>query len=179
MLSPSDTRAFEQHDHSRCIDSALTTARRLCRNKGLRLTPIREQVFTLICQSHKPLGAYAILDRLTARDTVFESNEKPVSRNRRRIAPPTVYRALEFLQEHGLIHRIATLNAYIGCCRPARTHQSQFLICRHCDSTVEFVSACVTTAIEQSAQQASFQIESACIEIIGLCPNCRNQKGPQ
>ena len=170
MVSQTDTLAFEQHDHNHCIDSALETARHLCHSKGLRLTPIREQVFTLICQSHRPLGAYTILDLLT------EFNKKPDKGKNRRLAPPTVYRALEFLQEHGLVHRIATLNAYIGCSRPARSHQSHFLICRDCDSTVEFASQTISQAIEQSANQSDFHVESACIEIIGLCPNCHQDK---
>jgi Fur family transcriptional regulator, zinc uptake regulator len=170
MVGQTDTRAFEPHDHNDCIDSALTAARNLCGNKGLRLTPIREQVFTFICQSHKPLGAYAILDLLA--DLNSDQDEK----KHRRHAPPTVYRALEFLQDHGLVHRIATLNAFISCCRPARPHQSQFLICRQCDSTVELVSQTLSQAIEQSAVQADFQVDSACVEIIGLCPNCHQDE---
>jgi len=164
MVNDHNTLAFEQHDHKHCIESSLAAARELCQCKGLKLTPIREQVFTLICQSHKPLGAYAILDLLA--ETIRKEN------NKRRIAPPTVYRALDFLQEHGLVHRIATLNAYISCCKPSGSHQSHFLICRHCDNTVEFTSNDLTHAIDKGATSANFEVDSACVEIIGICPRC-------
>ena len=166
-MTATDTRAFHQHDHGHCIDEALTTARQLCKDNGLRLTPVREQVFTIVWQSHKPLGAYAILDKLT--------NQQ--AEGQRRMAPPTVYRALEFLQNHGLVHRIASLNAYIGCCSPARAHQSHFLICRCCDGTVEVPPSNISQAIADSAQQAGFQVEGECVEIIGLCPNCQSKQG--
>lgn len=157
-----DTRAFHQHNHDHCIDEALRTAQQICHYKGVKLTLVREQVFTLVWQSHKPLGAYTILERLAQRR---DKEGRP--------APPTVYRALDFLQEHGLVHRIASLNAYIGCCAPVQPHQSHFLICRQCNTTVEVVPDGISQAIQLSAQQAGFQVEAECVEIIGLCPNCQ------
>lgn len=154
---------FHHHNHKVCIDDALASAHTICHNKGLRLTPLRKQVLTYVWRSHKPLGAYAIMELLAA-DT-----EK-----QRRIAPPTVYRALDFLQEGGLVHRIASLNAYIGCCSPSQTHQSHFLICRACDSTVELATPVISAAIQEAAQQAGFKAENECVEIIGLCPNCQD-----
>lgn len=164
-MTTTDTRAFHQHDHGHCIDEALATARQLCADNAVKLTPVREQVFTIVWQSHKPLGAYAILEQLA-------QGQAP---RQRRIAPPTVYRALEFLQSNGLVHRIASLNAYIGCCTPARAHQSHFLICRQCDSTVEIPAGAISQAIAQAAKQTHFHIEGECVEVIGLCPNCQNQ----
>jgi Fur family zinc uptake transcriptional regulator len=155
--------AFRQHDHNRCIDSALDTARRLCEERGVRLTPLREQVLELLWQSHKPLGAYAILEALGN-----QSGAKP-----RRQAPPTVYRALEFLREHGFVHRINSLNAYIGCPQPREDHQSHFLICRDCATAVEIFDDALGAAIQAAAKTAHFQQEGAIVEITGLCPNCR------
>jgi Fur family zinc uptake transcriptional regulator len=97
-------QAFHTHQHEHCVHDALAAAEVLCAKRGVRLTAIRKRVLELVWASHQPLGAYAILDKLT------NEGHKP--------APPTVYRALEFLLEHGLIHRIASLNAFLGCIHP-------------------------------------------------------------
>ena len=106
--------ASRPHDHSHCVHSALSEADVLCAQKGLRLTALRRRVLELVWQSHKPLGAYDILAVLSEQDG-------------RRAAPPTVYRALDFLLDNGLVHRIASLNAFIGCSHPEHAHQGQFL----------------------------------------------------
>src|SRR5687767_3862769 len=100
------------HDHALCVDDALAAAERQCAAKGARLTEQRRRVLELIWKSHAPVGAHTLLDRL---------REQGV-----RAQPPTVYRALEFLVENGLIHRIESLNAYIGCAEPAERHVGQF-----------------------------------------------------
>ena len=107
---PDTPLACLPHDHSQCVDSALADADALCARQGVRLTALRRRVLELVWQSHKPLGAYDILGTLSEEDG-------------RRAAPPTVYRALDFLMENGLIHRIASLNAFIGCVRPEHSHQ--------------------------------------------------------
>jgi Fur family zinc uptake transcriptional regulator len=165
MVSDHDTVGYQHHDHRLCIDEAMATARQICVNNGLRLTPLREQVLTFIWQSHRPLGAYDLL-ALLAEQTAGDQ---------RKPAPPTIYRALDFLQAHGLVHRISSLNAYIGCCRPARDHSSQFLICRQCKTTVEIADERIRHSIQTTAQEAGFQRESECVEISGLCPNCQGQ----
>jgi zinc transport system ATP-binding protein len=106
------------------VHSALAEADALCTRQGLRLTALRRRVLELVWQSHKPLGAYDILAVLSEQDG-------------RRAAPPTVYRALDFLLENGLVHRIASLNAFIGCSHPEHAHQGQFLICRECHVAIE------------------------------------------
>ena len=99
---------IEEHDHRVCVKDALEQATAICAKRGARLTPIRRRVLELIWASHKPSGAYDILEALSQ-----ESRGK-------RIAPPTVYRALDFLLEQGLIHRLESLNAFIGCPHPMR-----------------------------------------------------------
>lgn len=163
MSSNALPTAFHQHDHGLCIDEALSTAKRLCQQQGLRLTPLREQVFKVVWKSHKPLGAYAILELL----------QKEQGEGAKQLAPPTVYRALDFLQQHRLVHRIASLNAYIGCCSPTNAHQSHFLICRRCDSTVELATATISDAIASAAAHSGFVVEGECVEVIGLCPDCQ------
>lgn len=159
-----DSSAFAHHDHNLCIDDALASARQLCNERGARLTPLREEVLQLVWQSHKPLGAYALLEQLGART-------EPGTR--RSVAPPTVYRALEFLREQGLVHRIDSLNAFIGCPHPRQPHQRFFLICRQCAAAVELISEPVATSIRRAAEAAKFSQESASLEIIGLCPACQ------
>lgn len=158
--------AFTSHNHQHCVKDALTTAAQLCRNKGARLTPLRRQVLQLVWGSHKPLGAYALMDLLKQAQIEQGSTGKSV-------APPTVYRALDFLLEHGLVHRINSLNAFIGCCEPNQNHSAQFFICSCCENTEEILSPQLTKAISSSAKTAGFTVEHEVIEIVGLCPRCQ------
>ncbi len=150
-----------KHNHAQCISTALQAARELCLAKKVRLTKQREKVLELIWQSHKPLGAYALMDMLAAEST-------------RRVAPPTVYRALDFLMEQDLIHRINSLNAYIGCPDPHTQHQNQFLICSTCGIASECIDDSLNAAIMEASQAAGFSISHHSLEITGLCPNCQN-----
>jgi Fur family zinc uptake transcriptional regulator len=152
--------ANRPHDHAHCVHSALTEADMLCEQKGLRLTVLRRRVLELVWQSHKPLGAYDILAVLSELDG-------------RRAAPPTVYRALDFLLENGLVHRIASLNAFIGCVHPEHAHQGQFLICRLCHIAVELEQSAITQAINQGASSVGFSVETQTVEVVGLCASCK------
>ncbi|PXF30711.1 Fur family transcriptional regulator [Pokkaliibacter plantistimulans] len=151
--------SFQPHDHQHCIHSALATAKRLCLQRGVRFTPVRERVLELIWQSHKPLGAYELLPQL-AQDG-YNS------------APPTVYRALDFLQEQGLVHRIASLNAFIGCTSPAHRHTGYFFLCSQCGAALEINCDAIDTAIHSQASEQGFQIQHQTLEVVGLCPACQ------
>ncbi|MBV1932508.1 MAG: transcriptional repressor [Porticoccaceae bacterium] len=153
--------AYRQHDHLRCQNAALHQAQALCARDGARLTPIRETVLRLIWQSHRPLGAYDIIEQLS------ESSAK-------RVMPPTVYRALDFLLTQGLIHRLATLNAYIGCPFPGSAHSNVFMVCRVCGSAAECSVDAINKAIVAAASRSGFVIESQSIEVSGLCPACQD-----
>lgn len=152
--------ACSHHDHTDCIDDALNAAKELCALRGVRLTDLRLQVLELIWQNHKPLGAYSVMEMLAKVST-------------RRVAPPTVYRALDFLLEQGLIHRIHALNAFVGCPSPRHSHQTHFLICRACGVAVELNSPRLADIIEEEASMAGFSVESQSVEIMGLCPRCK------
>lgn len=154
--------ALQRHNHGRCIQSALASARKLCTQRGARLTPLREQVLELVWQSHKPLGAYHLMAQLSEAST-------------RRVAPPTVYRALDFLLEQGLIHRINGLNAYIGCPSPEHRHPNHFLLCRVCGVAVEIDSETLNKSIKDNAKAAGFSLENHSLEVTGLCPSCRSK----
>lgn len=151
--------ACSHHDHDHCISDALAAARDLCLGRGVRLTDLRLQVLELIWQNHKPLGAYTLMEMLAKANT-------------RRVAPPTVYRALDFLLEQGLIHRINVLNAFIGCPSPGTKHQSHFLICRACGVAIELDEPTLGQQIQQVAVGAGFTVEAQALEVSGLCANC-------
>lgn len=154
--------AYKPHDHERCISAAVRRAQTICRARDARLTPIRREVLELVWQSHKPLGAYTILEQLAERGG---RTSRP--------APPTVYRALDFLQELGLVHRLASRNAFIGCHQPEHEHQGHFLICRDCETALELTDTAVTQSVAAAAQHSGFTIEQSCIELVGLCPACQ------
>jgi Fur family zinc uptake transcriptional regulator len=147
------------HDHESCVGSALGRAAQVCGRRGARLTELRRQVLELVWRGHEPVGAYAVLEAL--RDT------HPGA------APPTVYRALEFLIEHGLIHRIESLNAYVGCARPERPHVGQFLICGACGVTAELDDPAIARAVLRGAGELGFVVERQTIEVRGRCPRCQ------
>src|SRR5262245_34432000 len=153
-------QALHPHDHRHCIDDALTRAESVCAERGAKMTPLRRRVLELVWDSHAPVGAYAIMDMLRAADD-------------RAAAPPTVYRALEFLLEQGLVHKIESLNAFVGCDRPEERHISQFLICTSCKAAIELNDPSILQAIEQSAKQLGFSLNRLTIEAQGLCASCR------
>ncbi|MCW8916002.1 MAG: transcriptional repressor [Magnetovibrio sp.] len=148
-----------EHDHGKCVSSAMQRAEDLCAERSVRLTDIRRQVLELVWQSHNPVGAYDLLDNLHGIG--------------KRAQPPTVYRALEFLMDQGLIHRIESLNAYIGCRDPGEDHAGQFLICRDCGAAAELVDKRIDAAIGQGAKAAGFSVEHPTVELEGVCANCR------
>lgn len=150
----------ERHDHRSCIAEALAQAKTVCAQQGGRLTPQRQQVLELVWREHKPVGAYELLDRLRKAGL--------------KAAPPTVYRALDFLLAHGLIHRIESLNAFTGCTTPGKPHHGQFLVCSHCQHVAELDDSAINHQLDASARQLGFEIERQTVEISGLCPRCRD-----
>ena len=148
-------KAFAPHDHENCIDIALDRAAALCERRGARLTELRRRVLELVWRGHEPVGAYDLLAQMG------------------RAAPPTVYRALDFLIEQGLVHRIESLNAYVGCDRPDAAHASQFLICTGCGATAELDDASLAGAVARRAAQLGFAVERQTVELRGRCPRCR------
>lgn len=146
------------HDHHRCVAAALAAAEEECRRRGARLTEIRRRVLELVWTSHQPVGAYAILDALGA------------------AAPPTVYRALDFLLAHGLVHRIERLNAFVGCSHPGAPHAGQFLLCSGCGAAAELDDPAIDRAVAEGAARLGFSVARQTIEVEGLCPACRSRE---
>ena len=149
----------DQHDHRDCVAVALEDAKAVCIERGVRLTPVRQRVLEIVWQGHRPLGAYAILEVLSG------EGHSP--------APPTVYRALEFLLTQGLVHRLSSLNAFVGCSRPGHPGAGQFLLCTVCGTAAELNDPGLERAIERGAAAEGFVSNEHTVEISGVCPNCR------
>jgi Fur family zinc uptake transcriptional regulator len=146
------------HNHSNCIQIALNNASQLCNDRGVQLTDIRKQVFELILADHHAVKAYDLLERI-----------KPLQNAAK---PATIYRALDFLMEQGFIHRIESLNAFIGCCDLKTTHEQLLLICKECKNVEERHADSVMQALAQELQNAKFIAHSKAMEVHGLCENC-------
>jgi Fur family transcriptional regulator, zinc uptake regulator len=148
------------HDHDRCSSDAMAVAEMLCAQRGQRLTPIRRKVLAALLDTHKPLGAYEIIERLALKGP--------------RPAPITAYRALEFLRENGLVHRIESRNAFVACVHNhAASSFVVFLICERCGAVGEASSDEVTTTLTSAARAAGFTPKSPVIELSGICTHCR------
>jgi Fur family zinc uptake transcriptional regulator len=147
------------HDHDHCVEDALAAAEKVCAAKDLRFTPLRRRVLELVWSSHKPVGAYALLDSLRNEDLGS--------------APPTIYRALDFLIEHGLIHRIERMNAFVGCSHPGENHRGFFLICSECGNAEELDGETLSETITASAGRRGFAARDMTLEVTGVCRDCR------
>ena len=152
-------QAFLHHDHAHCAGHLLERAEAEAARRGLRLTPVRRRVLELLLENHRAMGAYEVLDRLAAEGF---GNQ-----------PPVAYRALEFLVEAGLAHRVRRLNAFAACMHPGEDHAPVFLICRLCHAVAEADAGPLRTALDGLAEGAGFAVERANFEALGLCPACR------
>ncbi|MBV8471917.1 MAG: transcriptional repressor [Hyphomicrobiales bacterium] len=132
---------------------------RACASKGLQLTALRRRVMTILSESEAPLGAYAIIDEMR------RIEGKPV-------APPTVYRTLDFFLENGFVHKIESRNAYAPCAHFGHAHQGVLLLCEKCGRSDEIDEPALDRLIEQAAARAGFVAHRQMIEVQGLCPAC-------
>jgi Fur family zinc uptake transcriptional regulator len=148
------------HDHDRCSADALAHAETLCIKRGQRLTPMRRNVLEVLSRSHKPLGAYEIIEEVAARSP--------------RPAPITIYRALDFLTAQGFVHRIESRNAFLACINNHATDAPVvFLLCEKCGAVGEAASGAVAESLTTAAKTAGFTPKSSpVIEITGVCAHC-------
>ena len=156
------------------VEAMLDHAAATCLRRGAQLTELRRQVLGLVLDADQPVGAYALLARLKTM--------------RGGAAPPTVYRALDFLLEQGLIHKVERLNAYVGCveasqhpedcgCGAEHDHPHQFLICRRCGMTEEISDPGVAAALAAAARRSGFTLGSVTVEAEGVCARCAATAG--
>lgn len=148
------------HDHNRCAAEAMGHAERVCQQRVQKFTPIRRRVLQALLSSHRPLGAYEVIDELA------KSMPRP--------APITVYRALDFLMANGLVHRIQSRNAYLAC---AHDHDTAaivaFLICDTCGSVGEIPAASTVQSLNAVVRAAGFEPKLSIVEIAGICAHCQ------
>jgi Fur family zinc uptake transcriptional regulator len=146
------------------LTEALHRAEALCAERGVRLTPQRRRVLELVCRADRPVGAYEILDQL---------RDGPPA------APPTVYRALDWLLAQGLVHKLETLHAYIGCTHPEHPHASQFLICDGCGGVTELEDQAISGSLASVAAETGFRPSRPVVEVIGTCSDCAAKDGEE
>ena len=148
------------HDHGHCASAAIAHAEMLCAARAQRLTPMRRHVLEALLGSHRPLGAYEIIERLAGRGPP---------------APITVYRALDFLMANGLVHRIESRNAYLACA--AHDHDATsavaFLICERCGLVGEIPSGSFARELNAAARASGFAPKLSVVEITGVCTHCQ------
>lgn len=146
------------HEHAHCIEEAIDAANRICDERGLRFTDLRQHVLELVWANHGSVKAYDLLENLNS-----EFSAKP----------PTVYRALEFLQENGLVHKISSLNAYVGCGHPLKHRDCFFLICSDCNEVEECCGSNVAEALRDMVTRQGFAPHHTTLEIKGTCQACQ------
>lgn len=155
-MSAKSTHAAHHHTHN--AKGFVREVSVACTQRGLRLTEIRMQVLELIAASEKPVKAYDLLDRLKD--------------ERSNAAPPTVYRALDFLIDNGFIHKLQSINAYVGCHHPSVVHQVPFLICDMCESATEICDERVSGLLAEQARARGFRARAQTLEVHGVCKRC-------
>ncbi len=149
----------------RAINERLAEAEKICTANGAQLTELRRTVLTLILEADGPLTAYQLLDRL-----------KEI---RKGAVPPTVYRALDFLIDNHLIHKVERLNAFISCSDADHHdhHEAQFLICGQCGTVAEIDDHAVSKALAKAAEKQGFHPSNAVVELNGTCAACATAAG--
>lgn len=154
-----DHACTDPQHHVHDGDGFVQEVERACAQRSLRLTPIRAHVLRLIADAGRPVKAYELLDRMKVTHDGA--------------APPTVYRALDFLLEHGFIHKLSSINAFVGCHHPgAEQHAVPFLICDRCQSATELEDEQVVAALDSRARALGFVPQAQTLEVHGLCAAC-------
>lgn len=153
----------DPHHHVHSGDAFVAEVERACEARGLRLTPLRASALRLIADAARPLKAYELLDLMKA--------------THEGAAPPTVYRALDFLLENGFIHKLASINAFVACHHPGgERHAVPFLICDDCQSAIELEDAEIVRLLDARARARGFTPRAQTLEVHGVCADCAARK---
>lgn len=159
MTDPHSCTAPHHHVHDAA--AFLRVVERVSHERGLRLTPIRANVLRLIAEAGKPVKAYELLEWVRAGKGVGAD------------APPTVYRALDFLMANGFVHKLASVNSFVACHHPSsHQHSVPFLICNSCHSAVELEDSQIVRQLEERARALGFKPQAQTLEVHGLCAAC-------
>lgn len=161
-----DVQDFTPQD----VSERLIAAKEQCRLRGVRFTPLRQQIYTLVLEANQPVGAYDLITQLQHMRLSDNDNEIDRTKN---VAPPTVYRSLDFLLSEGLVHQLTSINAYVPCCHPRAQHTAAFLICEQCQRVQECSSLPVQEMMSFAEQDIGFIVERSVIELSGRCQACQ------
>ena len=159
-----DVQDFTPQD----VTERLQAAKEQSHLRGVRFTPLRQQIYKLVLQANKPVGAYDLITQL--QQMRLSDNEPFATKN---VAPPTVYRSLEFLLSEGLIHQLTSINAYVPCCHPRAQHTAAFLICEQCQRVQECSSLPIQEMMSFAEQDIGFTVARSVIELSGRCQACQ------
>lgn len=161
------------------VAKRLLAAQQQCSSHGVRFTPLRQQIYELILQADQPIGAYDLITqlqqmRLAESDESLPDKEGDHSKSSlpKNVAPPTVYRSLEFLLKENLIHQLTSMNAYVPCCHPRADHTAAFLICERCQRVQECSSIPVQEIMTFAKKDVGFCVTRSVIELSGYCRDC-------
>ncbi len=150
---------YSCNNHNLCINEAIKKAEDLCYNRKIKFTELRKNILKLIWESHIPLKAYDILEKLK----VEEKSAKPI----------TVYRILDVFLENSIIHKLESQNTFLGCSHPGEEHNCYFLICNKCRKVEEGCDSELLKNIYSNLSKNNFLAEHITLEIQGVCSNCR------
>lgn len=145
------------------VDQLTHTAKLICERRGYRFTHLRAHVFRIVAMAGKPIGAYTIMNQLGE------------ALDREQVAPPTVYRTLEFLVNAEVVHRVHSLNAYIPNRISDKNKVAALFICRQCGYNSEAPSSAVQQSLNLVANELKFEIGEQSIEVLGRCEHCMKQ----
>ena len=159
-----DVQDFTPQD----VTERLQAAKEQSHLRGVRFTSLRQQIYKLVLQANKPVGAYDLITQL--QQMRLSDNELNGTKN---VAPPTVYRSLEFLLSEGLIHQLTSINAYVPCCHPRAQHTAAFLICEQCQRVQECSSLPIQEMMSFAEQDIGFTVARSVIELSGRCQACQ------
>lgn len=153
------------------VKQKIAEAKESCQQQGLRFTAQRKQIYRHILEATTPLGAYDILALMQQQhnDSMMTQSK---SKSKKSVAPPTVYRGLEFLLKAGFIHQLISINAFVPCCHPRQPHLAVFLMCKQCGRVQEYSHATLRAFIEQTKDATGFLPHRSVFEISGLCHQC-------
>ncbi len=141
------------------IAAQLRTAESLCSQRGKRLTPIRRKVLEILLGQQRSLKAYELLELI--RDVQHGA------------APPTVYRALDFLVDEGLVHRLDAINAWTACLDAAGQPHDLLVVCTQCGAVAELSDPDLSRQLAGKVAEAGFMLAGHETELRALCGKCR------
>ena len=179
---PGDARVEHCHPHGHLhavhsledIDTRIATAKALCERQGVRFTALRQAVYRLILSANRPIGAYDLISALQTHRQSLTSKGESLGN----VAPPTIYRSLEFLLTQGLIHQLNSMSAYVPCCHPRASHNAAFLICQNCQAVQEYSSLPIDELLSFAKNDANFAVQKSIIELNGICHHCQGVSAP-